>query len=195
MRRVPRVFPERSAVSVVGGHPARSVPRVRADVGGAATPARPGCSGQAAVLVGSHDELVAAALPWLEAGLAAGDLTVLSCAEEAVGLLRAELGPRSAGLLSDPRISLRGVRPPDAVVRPRRLLARAADAPSGRLRLLGPPEFGPAPRNWRETQRYESVINRLLADAPVRSLCVYDRRTLSAEAVASASCTHPLLVT
>jgi anti-sigma regulatory factor (Ser/Thr protein kinase) len=182
-------------VSVVGGPPARSVQRARADAGGAAVPDRSECGRHAAVLVGSQDELVAAALPWLEAGLAAGDLVVLSCDEETVGLLHAELGPRSAGLLSDPRISLRGERPPDAVVALRRLLDQAADAPSGRLRVLGTPEFGPAPRNWRETQRYESVLNRLLAECPVEALCVYDRRTLSAEAVASASHTHPLLVT
>jgi len=171
------------------------VQRAREVVGGAATSGGSAGGRHAAVLVGSQAELVAAAVPWVEAGLAAGDLTVLSCAEETVELLRAELGARSAGLLSDPRISLRGVRPPDGVVAIRRLVQQAADAPSGRLRILGAPRFGPAPRDWRETQRYEAVLNRLLADAPIEALCVYDRRTLPAEALASAVATHPLLLT
>jgi anti-sigma regulatory factor (Ser/Thr protein kinase) len=57
------------------------------------------------------------------------------------------------------------------------------------------PDFGSAPRDWRETQRYEAVVNRLLGDAPLELLCVYDRQQLPAEASASARATHPLLLT
>jgi anti-sigma regulatory factor (Ser/Thr protein kinase) len=177
---------------VVGGHPARSEQRAPEDVRGSATSDERRCShGHAAVVVGSQDELVAAAVPWLEAGLAAGDLTVLSCDEETTELLRGELGPGGASLVSEPRVSLRGVRPPDGIVTVRRLLDRALDAPSGRLRVLGAPDFGPDPRDWREVQRYESVVNRLLIGAPVQALCVYDRRALPEQAAVSARETHP----
>jgi anti-sigma regulatory factor (Ser/Thr protein kinase) len=177
----------------VAGRPSACARRTWDDPGG---PASAECShGHAAVVVGSHDELLAAALPWLRAGLSAGDLTVLSCDEATAALLCAELGADGASVVTDPRISLRGVRPPDAVVVLRRLLGQAADAPSGRLRVLGAPEFGPTAREWREAQRYEAVVNRLLAGAPVDALCVYDRRTLPEQAAASALATHPEVLT
>jgi anti-sigma regulatory factor (Ser/Thr protein kinase) len=179
---------------VVGGHPARSE-RAGEDVGRPVPPEERGCHGHVAAVVGSHDELLAAAVPWLEAGLVAGDLTVLSCDEETAELLCAELGRTGTSLVSEPRVSLRGVRPPDGLGTVRRLLDRAADAPSGRLRILGAPYFGPASRDWRETQRYESVVNRLLVGAPVEALCVYDQRTLPEPATVSALATHPQLLT
>jgi anti-sigma regulatory factor (Ser/Thr protein kinase) len=181
---------------VAEGHPARSVQRAREDVGERdASEGEPPCShGHAAVVVHSHDQLVAAAVPWLEAGLAAGDLTVVSCDEETTELLCNQLGPAGPALVSEPRLSLRGARPPDAVGVTRRLLERAADCPSGRLRILGAPDFGAAPRNWREAQRYESVVNQLLAGAPVEALCVYDQRQLPEQVVASARSTHPRLL-
>jgi anti-sigma regulatory factor (Ser/Thr protein kinase) len=177
---------------VVGGQPARSVPRAGEDADADAHCA--GGHGHAAVVVGSHEELLSAALPWLQAGLDDGDLTVLSCDEDTADLLRGQLGPAGAALVSDPRVSLRGARPPDALTGIRRLLDRAADTPSGTLRILGAPDFGTAPRDWRETQRYESVLNLLLSADPVRALCVYDQRQLPAEAVASARATHPQLL-
>jgi anti-sigma regulatory factor (Ser/Thr protein kinase) len=181
---------------VVGGPPAPSVQRAREDVDVSGTAAEDvECDhGHAAVVVRSHDELFAVALPWLARGLAAGDLTVLSCGEETADLLRDELGSAAAPLVADPRASLRGVRPPDAVGSIRRLLDRAADSRSGRLRILGAPAFGAGPRDWRETQRFESVLNRLLAGAPVAALCVYDERQLPEQAVTSARSTHPRLL-
>jgi anti-sigma regulatory factor (Ser/Thr protein kinase) len=181
---------------VVAGDPTRSVERARDDDGGPAGPAEDGCRrGHVAAVVHSQDQLLDAALPWLEDGLAAGDLTVLSCDEETAGLLRARLGAAGAAVVSEPRVSLRGVRPPDALLATRRLLARAAESGSGRVRVLGGPEFGPAPRDWREAQRYESVLNRLLARAPIDALCLYDQRRLPEQAVLSAGSTHPQLLT
>jgi anti-sigma regulatory factor (Ser/Thr protein kinase) len=182
-------------VSVVGGRAERSLQRARADPGGSGSPAAERvCSGHAAAVVRSHEELLATALPWLRAGLSGGDLTVLSCDEETAALLRDRLGPDGAALVSEPRVSLRGVRPPDALISLRRLLDRAADSPSGTLRVLGLPDFGAGPRDWRETQRYESVLNRLLAGDRVEALCVYDSRRLPQEVAASARSTHPRLL-
>jgi anti-sigma regulatory factor (Ser/Thr protein kinase) len=182
---------------VVGVPPARSLQRIRADADGSGTLSAKSRSGHghAAVVVRSHDQLLDAALPWLAAGLAAGDLAVVSCDEETTDLLRDQLGSVGARLVSEPRVSLRGARPPDAVATIRRLLDRAADAPSGRLRVLGAPHFGAAPRDWREAQRYESVVNRLLAGAPVQALCVYDQRLLPERVTESARWTHPQLLT
>ncbi|MCZ2815312.1 sensor histidine kinase [Modestobacter sp. VKM Ac-2984] len=145
-------------------------------------------------MIGSDDALLAGAVPWLEAGLAAGDVTVLSCAEETAELLRGAVGAPDTRLLSDPRVAMRGARAPDAVIATRRLLDQAAASPSGALRILGTPDFGPMPRTWREGQRYESVVNDLLARSPLDALCVYDQRQLSTDVVASAGQTHPHLL-
>lgn len=147
-----------------------------------------------AFVVGSDDALLDGVVPWLETGLAAGDVTVLSCAEETAGLLRAALGASETQLPNDPRVSMRGSRGPDAIAAARRLLDRAAESPSGALRVLGAPDFGPELRGRREGQRFESVVNDLLAGAPLEVLCVYDQRRLSPDVVASAGQTHPHLL-
>ena len=147
----------------------------------------------AAAVVGSDAELLAAALPLLDDGLVAGDLVVLTCPPSRAEQLRRELGDRAAGVRADPRVSLLDARAPDAVAAVRRLLAQAAGTGSGRLRVLGETVFGPAPRTWREGQRYESAVNAVLADAPIEGLCIYDRRSLPPEVVDSALATHPVL--
>jgi anti-sigma regulatory factor (Ser/Thr protein kinase) len=65
---------------------------------------------------------------------------------------------------------------------------------SGRLRVVAAVDFGADPADWREGQRFESVFNRLMGDAPVSAVCLYDRRRLSSQVIASAVATHPQLV-
>jgi anti-sigma regulatory factor (Ser/Thr protein kinase) len=144
--------------------------------------------------VGSEAEALAVAVPFVDAGLTAGDLVVLSCPPQRGATLRRELGARAADVHSDSRVSLVDTRAPDALVALRRLLERAATSGSGRIRLVGETRFGPAPRNWREGQRFESVVNVLLATEPIDALCLYDRQVLPAEIVDSAVATHPALV-
>jgi anti-sigma regulatory factor (Ser/Thr protein kinase) len=144
--------------------------------------------------VESQDQLLAAAVPFLEDGLRAGDLVVLTCPPERAQVVRGELGERAAHVQTDPRVSLLDTRAPDALVALRSLLARARDRGSRRVRLLGETRFGPAPRNWREGQRFESVVNVLLAGSPIDAMCVYDRQVLPAELVDAGLATHPAVV-
>jgi anti-sigma regulatory factor (Ser/Thr protein kinase) len=144
--------------------------------------------------VSTEAELLAVALPFLDAGLRAGDLVALTCPPETVALISRELGERASAVESDPRISLLGARAPDALTMCRRYLERAMDTGSGRLRVVAEVDFGSDPADWREGQRFESVYNRLLGDAPVSAVCLYDRRRLAPAVVASAAATHPLLV-
>jgi anti-sigma regulatory factor (Ser/Thr protein kinase) len=147
-----------------------------------------------AAVVGSEAELLAAALPFLEAGLQAGDLVALTCPQDTVALLCEALGDQASFVLSDPRMSLLGSRAPDALTMCSRYLERALAEGSGRLRVLAEVDFGREPADWREGQRFESVYNRLMADAPVAAMCLYDRRRLPAPVIASAEATHPQLV-
>ncbi|MGY1690252.1 anti-sigma factor RsbA family regulatory protein [Geodermatophilus sp. SYSU D01105] len=148
----------------------------------------------AAALVGSEDELLAVAVPFVEEGLRAGDLTVLSCAPETAALVAGALGERAGGVETDARVSLLDTRAPDAIGATLQLLDRAAATPSGWLRVLGQTEFGPEPATWREGQRYEAAVNALLDGCPLTATCLYDRRTLPPEVVETATRTHPELV-
>jgi anti-sigma regulatory factor (Ser/Thr protein kinase) len=147
-----------------------------------------------AAVIGSDAELLATALPFLDAGLRAGDLVALTCPPETVDLICAELGKRASAVESDPRISLLGSRAPDALTMCSRYLERAMAAGSGRLRVVAEVDFGGQPADWREGQRFESVYNRLMVGAPVSAVCLYDRRRLPEQVVASAAATHPQLV-
>ncbi|MCZ2827261.1 sensor histidine kinase [Modestobacter sp. VKM Ac-2986] len=183
-------------MSVLGGHPPRWLQRARAGSAGAGAGALTAerTHGHTAAVVGSSAELLDVALPWLATGLADGDLTVLACDPETTDQLRDALGADGADLVSDPGIALHGTRPPDAVGALRLLVERAGECTTGRVRVLGMPSFGSAARDRHETQRFEAVLNLLFAGAPVDRLCVYDRRVLSPDAVASATATHPHLL-
>jgi anti-sigma regulatory factor (Ser/Thr protein kinase) len=145
-------------------------------------------------VVSGPDELLAVALPFLDAGLRAGDLVALTCPQETVQLISRELGERARAVESDPRMSLLGARAPDALTMCRRYLERAMASGSGRLRVVAEVDFGNDPADWREGQRFESVYNRLLGSAPVSAVCLYDRDRLPAAVVASAAQTHPEVV-
>jgi anti-sigma regulatory factor (Ser/Thr protein kinase) len=150
--------------------------------------------GHGAAVVASQDELLAVALPFLDAGLRAGDLVALTCPPDTVELICRELGEHAHAVESDPRMSLLGSRAPDALTMCRRYLERAMASGSGRLRVVAEVDFGSDPADWREGQRFESVYNRLLGAAPVSAVCLYDRRRLPSQVVESAGQTHPQLV-
>ena len=149
----------------------------------------------AAAVVTGEQELLSIALPFLDAGLRAGDLVALNCPPETVSLVTRELGARAGAVVSEPRLSLLGSRAPDALSMASRFLERAAaSSATGRLRVLSEIDFGSDPADWREGQRFESVFNRLMGDAPLDVICAYDRNRLPEPVVASAAATHPVLV-
>ncbi|HZH21409.1 MAG TPA: MEDS domain-containing protein, partial [Geodermatophilus sp.] len=117
----------------------------------------------AAAVLRTDAELLAVALPFLDAGLRAGDVVALTCPPEVAALLCEELGERAAQVRSDPRLSLLGARAPDALARARRTAEQAPDA--GQLRILSLVDFGPVASGWREGLRFESASNRIMAGA------------------------------
>ena len=150
--------------------------------------------GHAASVVASDADLLATALPFLEAGLRAGDLVALTCPDETTALICDALGEQATSVESEPRMSLLGSRAPDALTMCRRFVERASSTGSGRLRVLADIDFGSDPADWREGQRFEAVFNRLMGAAPVGAICIYDERRLSPQVIESAAATHPVLV-
>jgi anti-sigma regulatory factor (Ser/Thr protein kinase) len=172
-----------------GEHVARSaLPDVRAER--AAHHRRP----HAAAVVGSDDELLASAVPFIDEGLSAGDTTVLACLPATAELIGAGLDLRAGAIENHPRIGLLDTRAPDALTVTRRLLERARTTGSGWVRVVGEVQFGDGPRDWREGVRYEAARNVLLAGQPLTGLCLYDSRILPEEILDSARATHPDLV-
>jgi anti-sigma regulatory factor (Ser/Thr protein kinase) len=144
---------------------------------------------------GSDAELLEVALPYLEEGLRAGDLTVLSCTAETVELVRRELGPAARGLESDPGLIPDTTRPPDVFTHLRQYAHRASQGGTSRLRVLAEVPAAEEPLQVREVIRVEAAVNSVMAALPVTNFCVYDSRRLPATLVASARDTHPVLVT
>ncbi|MGY1683829.1 anti-sigma factor RsbA family regulatory protein [Geodermatophilus sp. SYSU D01176] len=171
---------------------------VGGDVAPAALPeprsaaARPVLSRHAAAVLRGEADLLAVALPFLGAGLRAGDVVALSCPPDVTAVLCAELGERAARVRDEPGLSLLGARAPDALAYALRIADQGPG--SGQLRLLALADFGPGPAGWREGVRFESAANRVLQGAPVDWLCLYDRRRLPAAVVETAAATHPHLV-
>ena len=149
-------------------------------------------SRHAAAVVHGEAGLLAVALPFLDAGLRAGDLVALACSPDVAALLCDELGERAEHVRSDPRLSLLGARAPDALARVLRTAERAGDG--GQLRILALVDFGTTRDGWREGLRFESAANRVMAGAPIDCLCLYDRRRLPVAVVESAAATHPHLL-
>jgi hypothetical protein len=171
----------------VGDHQApASLPQPRSGAGSSVL------SRHAAAVVGGQAELLAVALPFLDAGLRAGDVVALSCPPEVTALLCEELGERAGQVRNEPRLSLLGARAPDALACALRM---AEQVPDGRqLRIISLADFGSAPTGWCEGLRFESAANRVMQSAPIDALCLYDRRRQPAAVVATAAATHPLLV-
>jgi anti-sigma regulatory factor (Ser/Thr protein kinase) len=146
--------------------------------------------GHAFAVVSSDAEFLDAALPYLEAGLRAGDVVVVAALPETAELIGRDLGAAGQALRLDPRITLPGARAPDVVAACGRYAEEAA-ARGVRFRALAEVQFGPEPQDWREGVRFESVFNRLKGDATQMGLCLYDTRRLPAAVVRGALETHP----
>ena len=139
---------------------------------------RPATGGYAhhVLFFGSDAELVQAAVPFLQEGLAAGDAVVLACEARRNRVLADALGgdPR-VGFLERSRTYLRA---PVAVATYRRMVERQLAAGARRVRLVGEVQFGQDPAAWSEWIRYEAVCNVALAPYPFWSVCAYDTGTL-----------------
>jgi anti-sigma regulatory factor (Ser/Thr protein kinase) len=143
----------------------------------------------AALIYDADSEMLAAMVPFLREGLAAGDRTMVFCNGRNAALLSDALG-------ADPRLGFlmrtnASQRLPRAIAGARDLVERELAAGVGRLRVVGDVDVLARARDWT---RFEAVVNRALAPYPMWMVCMYDRRRLSAELIAAAELVHPTLV-
>ncbi|MCZ2804474.1 sensor histidine kinase [Modestobacter sp. VKM Ac-2983] len=145
------------------------------------------------VLHSSAEELAAVAVPFLRAGLEAGEAAVITINDPAAAMLRDALGDDERVHVV-PRQEVYRARTPTAITAVRRLVERETARGRHRLRVVGETDFGRTPREWLEWQRYEAVVNEAMRSWPSWGLCAFDVEELPPELVECGLRTHTHLV-
>ena len=162
-----------------------------------------GCEGFAHVAVchRSTEELLASAAPFVREGLAMDERVLINLAAERAGALHAALGD-DADRVQWSDSDKWHPRPPHRLRAIQDLVGGETCGGHPRLRILGecawpgPGTSSPPAREMtREWERFEAVLNVVLAGAPLTLLCTYDAAALSPGVVDGAACTHPVLWT
>ncbi|MGW3245417.1 anti-sigma factor RsbA family regulatory protein [Streptomyces sp. NPDC001070] len=137
-------------------------------------------------------EYTAGTVPFLLEALDAGEPVAAAVPSGNLALLRAELGPRGAGV--------RWIDMEQAGRNPGRIIPGVlrdfADAhPSGRVRIIGEPVWpGRTALEYPACAQHEALINLAFAGRAVTILCPYDAARLDAAVLAEARATHPVVV-
>ena len=146
-----------------------------------------------ALVYSSDEEFLARVVPFLRAGMAAGDATIAVLTPEKNALLRDALGAEAVRVpFIDANAHYR--RPSHALAEYRLRLDDELSRPGVELvRVIGELPIGPARQEQDEWIRYEALINQAWANSPVWVVCGYDSRILPEHVIADALSTHPLV--
>jgi len=141
------------------------------------------------VLARSDDDVVAAVVPFVQQGRAAGEPTLLSVRPGTAAAVTDLVGAWSGltVLPADP-----GSRRPGTDLRRFEALVQDSMAAGTRVRVV---HQVPATlyRDWHEWRRYEAVVNVAHAHLDAWGLCVYDERRLTPGMVEDLIGTHPFI--
>ncbi|WP_103351371.1 sensor histidine kinase [Amycolatopsis sp. CA-128772] len=137
-------------------------------------------------------EYLAGTVPFVWAGLAAGEPVAVAVPGDNLALLRRELGPDAA------RVRLLDMteagRNPGRII-PGVLRAFADTHRDRPARIIGEPIWAArSPVEYPACVQHEALINHAFTGRDVTILCPYDTAALSPEILADAEATHPLLV-
>jgi transcriptional regulator with XRE-family HTH domain len=142
------------------------------------------------LVYGSDDEYVATVAPFLQEGIERSDALLVVTTPRLLELIRRDLGAEvergklldAADWYSSPLETLR---------RYRGFVDDSLEAGFKWVRIVGEPVWaGRSAAEVREWSRYESIINLSLAAAPATIVCPYDSRSVPANVMHDAECTH-----
>lgn len=155
----------------------------------AASSGRPDFRHEAA-LYGSDEEFLAVAVPFLAAGIAAVDPTLLAVPAPLQRLVQQAMGdPAGLILLGEEQY-----RQPFSTLQRNYQMLRDRVGSGGRwIRMIGAVPVSGIGMSWDGWVRYEAAINDLYATLPVWSICPYDTRSNPAEVLDDVERTHPYL--
>ncbi|GAA1311668.1 anti-sigma factor RsbA family regulatory protein [Pseudonocardia xinjiangensis] len=149
--------------------------------------------GHPALFYRGLDEYLAGTLPFVHDGLAAGEPVAVAVPAARLEPLRGELGSAAE------RVQFLDMgeagRNPGRIL-PGVLLAFAEEhAGAARVRIIGEPIWaGRSAVEYPACVQHEALINLAFAGRPATILCPYDAVGLSAEVLADAEATHPVVV-
>jgi CheY-like chemotaxis protein len=153
-----------------------------------------GCRHEALVY-SSLDELAAGTLPFIRHGLELGEQLLVVLPPNGCAVLKAQLG-RDADEIDFADAVDWYQSPRDALERYTRYVERHIERGAPRVRVVAevvwPHGSESDVAGWK---RYEAGISGAMASTPVSFICVYDAAELSAEIIADARRTHPVLRT
>ena len=137
------------------------------------------------------DDYLSVAVPFLKAGLEAGQAVVAVAPEPHLTALRDTLADHGDAITY--RDSATFYRHPVHTLRDYQEIVKGS-APRSVCALAEPVWDGWDERQTREWIRYESLINVVFGGTDARALCPYDETSLPAEVIRQACRTHPLVL-
>jgi anti-sigma regulatory factor (Ser/Thr protein kinase) len=159
------------------------------------TASRPRASGfvHPALFYSGAAEYIAGTVPFVRAGLAAGEPVAIAVPPQNLAILAGELGA-AAGEVRFLDMTQVG-RNPGRII-PGVLRAFADDHRAGRVRIIGEPIWpGRTEVEYPACAQHEALINHAFAGRDVSILCPYDADGLDAATLQDAAATHPVLIT
>jgi anti-sigma regulatory factor (Ser/Thr protein kinase) len=145
-----------------------------------------------ALVYESKDAYLARAVPFLRAGIEAGEGAVVAHTRSGLAMMREALGPDAA------RVTFVDVS--DAYTRPARTLAAYHEVyvaqlrKTPALRAVADVQFGSDPGEWDLWAGYEAVFNRSFGHLPAWVLCSYDANGTPDPIIERVWQTHPEVV-
>ena len=146
-----------------------------------------------ALLYAGIEGFLEATLPFLQAGAAAGEPTLVVVDAEKIARLRRELGPFDAERIVFADMAQVGTNPARIIPAWQGFVEHYAGFP---LRGIGEPIWaGRTPAELVECQRHEALLNLAFVDVPdFRLVCPYDTDALPAAVIERAQHSHPTVV-
>jgi anti-sigma regulatory factor (Ser/Thr protein kinase) len=146
-----------------------------------------------ALFYGDAGEYLAGTVPYVLAGLDAGEPVLVAVPGENLGQIREALGP-DAGRVELRDMTLAG-RNPGRII-PTVLLPFAAAHPGRRVRIIGEPIWaGRTGVEYPACAQHEALINAAFAGRDASILCPYDATALPPDWIDDAVRTHPVVWT
>jgi transcriptional regulator with XRE-family HTH domain len=159
-------------------------------IGSAAAATTPQLFEHRVLTYGSDEEFIAAAIPFLEEGVAHSHCLAVVMTEAKQGLVRDALGDRS-GLVEFADWADWYRSPKEALRRYGELVKQKVELGAVWIRVVAEAAWSGTDTDLDMWNRYESLVNLAFASSPATIMCTYDERAFPAEVVADALRTHP----
>jgi anti-sigma regulatory factor (Ser/Thr protein kinase) len=140
----------------------------------------------------SQDQYLTRAVPFLKAGLEAGEGAIVAHTKPGIAMMREALGA-DAGRVTFVDVSSAYTRPARTLAAYHKVYAEQLQK-TPKLRAVADVQFGPDPREWELWTSYEAVFNRSFSHLPAWVLCSYNANGTPDAIIEGVWQTHPEVV-